>query len=348
MSITDHRVIYEHELLNSKHTDALIHTTRTNLLKYFEAVYTEQDSSAKARFSHVCNIFLSSFVRADVLAEKYQFHYKTGSLLVYFLAATAILCAAAENLFKAVPHEAILIEIISIAGIIFILIYGNAIGWHRRWLDYRFLAERLRCALFMAFAGEEVSSGFSRHDLYHANENDHWAFSYMRRIWNQWEKSGESQQDNIESLEQLKLFLRTAWLEDQRGYQKGNIARQMKKHHRLSLTGEILFLLTFAAAIAHYFHLGGHMFSPALTFASIGLPALGAAFSGLRAHFEHNKLSRRSQQMAKYLAVLENRLAAANDSKTLLQVLHEAEALMLSENAEWHAVVGYHELQKPA
>ncbi len=348
MSMADLRAVYEREQVNQVTIEACIRNRRAELLNSLATIHGDGEPVVKNRLLKICELFLPSYAKADVLAGKYQSYYKTGSTLIYMLAALAILSASAESLFPVVPHQAILIEIASISCIIFIFTYGNLKGWHRRWLDYRYLAERFRFAVFMALMREKVSTGFSRHDLYHPAHFDHWVFLCMRETWNTWENLDLPRLSDPDSYKIIKQFIRIAWIEDQKTYHYKNVIKQLTKHKRLSLLSEILFFLTFAAAVAHYFHWGGHSLSPSLTFASISFPALGAAFSGLRAHFEHNKLARRSEQMVKHLAIIETDLDAVTDMDGLLQVAHEAETLMLNENSDWHAIIGYHALEKPA
>ncbi len=76
----------------------------------------------------------------------------------------------------------ILLEIFSIIFIIFIIKYGNRIGWHRKWLDYRLLAERFRFAVFMAMVGEEVSTRFSQNDLNRIQNRDNRVFLFFREV----------------------------------------------------------------------------------------------------------------------------------------------------------------------
>ena len=146
----------------------------------------------------------------------------------------------------------------------------------------------------------------------------------------------------------LKRFISLAWLEDQKKYHLKNIEKHMKKHKKYSVTGEMLFFLTLIAAVLHYLGAGGHARGPLLAFLAISFPAAGAAFSALRAHFEHNRLSRRSEKIVYYIEELEARLGKVDSMEGLLRVVREAESLMLNENSEWYVMIGFHRLETPA
>jgi hypothetical protein len=101
---------------------------------------------------------LPDFVRATMLAARYQKRYLNAGTWVYILAATSVATVtvaivvtdrkgflAGENL--------IWLEVVQIAIIMLLLALSGFRGWHRKWIDYRFLAERLRAAMFLFVAG---------------------------------------------------------------------------------------------------------------------------------------------------------------------------------------------------
>lgn len=305
-------------------------------------------SALSAHLETICNTFLPHFARADSLAMKYQFYYSLGSKMIYLLSALAVIAVAAQSLFSSLPHEIILIEIFCIVSILIIIRHGNSVGWHRRWLDYRMLAERFRFAVFMAMAGEKASAKTHGQTLYDEEIKIDWISARFSDVWAQWEELRRPGPDDAVSIEILKRFISLAWLEDQRKYHLKNVVKHLQKHKRYSFIGETLFFLTLIAALLHYLSIGGHALGPSLTFLSISLPAAGSAFSALRSHFEHNKLARRSEKMASYFGELESRLAPVNTMEGLLQIVRDAEVLMLNENSEWYHMIGFHGLDKSA
>lgn len=347
--------IYETERVDQAAAGQTCDDLRATLKGYLERSCAARKEAPKeiitalaAQLEAICTVFLPHFARADSLALKYQAYYRLGSKLVYLLSALAVMAVAAQSLFSFRPHELILVEIFCIIAILVIIKQGNRVGWHRRWLDYRMLAERFRFAVFMAMAGEKASAQPPSQALYVDEIKADWISVRFSEVWAQWEELHHTGPDDAATLEILKGFMSLAWLEDQRGYHLKNAARHRQKHQRYSLVGEALFFLTLVVAVLHYLSIGGHALGPYLTFLAISLPAAGSAASALRAHFEHNKLARRSEKLAAYFGELESRLAAVTTREGLLPVVREAEVLMLNENSEWYQMIGFHKLEKPA
>lgn len=355
----DIRKKYEAESVNDVEIQKTVDDTAAHLWKHLQTSLNELRKEKvvliqelprvlSERFNAVCTLFLPCFGKADFLALKYQTYYKWGSILIYLLSAISVIAVSAQALFISLPHHVILIEILAISSIIFIIKYGNSIGWHRRWLDYRLLAERFRFAVFMAIVGVKASTKFSGSDIYNTRETDHWVFSCFSDIWSRWEKMSNVMIDDRDVFLIIKRFISLAWLDDQKRYHLKNIRKHLKKQRKYSVLGETLFFLTLIAAVLHYIGAGGHEQGPLLTFLAISFPAAGTVFSSLRAHFEHNRLSRRSEKIVYYIEELEARLEKADSMDSLLKVVREAEALMLNENSEWYVMIGFHRLETPA
>jgi hypothetical protein len=356
MANDNSRLEYEKERFDPDKIIRSIEETTGSFQKKLDACITEEQKKGnitkdtvkalRNRLDRICSIFVPNFSKADLLAIKYQNLYRRGSRLVYILAALSVITIAAQSLFSDyIPHAAIAVEILSIAGIILIIRYGNYIGWHRRWIDYRLLAERSRFAAFMAMIGEKAS-GMPRYNL-HNRDKAHWVASYFNDIWRQWEETDKPAISGEDSFRILKTFIRDMWLNDQMGYHERNVKKHLYKHKRLSMAGEVIFFLTFFVAVFHFIHAGGKGLSPYWTFLAISLPAAGSAFSALRTHFEHNKLSRRSEAMAGHIENLVERISGTDNMESLFQIARDAEMLMLSENSEWHDMIGFHRLEAP-
>ena len=110
------------------------------------------------RLNQICSHFLPHFVRADTLAQKYQGIYTLSSKLIYLLAAVMVTAVSAGAVFKVQETAITLFEIAAIAFILFLIYYGNRIGWRKRWQDNRLLSERLRHAVFLAMADQPACS----------------------------------------------------------------------------------------------------------------------------------------------------------------------------------------------
>jgi len=83
-----------------------------------------------------------------------------------------------------------------------------------------------------------------------------------------------------------------------------------------------------------------------LTLLAIGLPTIGAALTGLRSHFEYNKIASRSAMMADHLATLHEDLEKVDSVAGLKEIVGETETLMLQENSDWYFTIGMHHIEK--
>jgi hypothetical protein len=166
----------------------------------------------------------------------------------------------------------------------------------------------------------------------------------LNQLWQTYPKQGCIGSDE---LEETRAFIKEAWLGDQIRFHIKKSKREAKKHHYISLVGEICFFLTLVAAMLHFLHIGNLFIGKIWTFLAIVFPATGSALAGLRAHLEYKKMSQRSEMMVKCLYYLETRLNQAETIEEIESVVSLAENLMLEENAEWHIALKVHELEPP-
>ncbi|MBE0567373.1 MAG: hypothetical protein IH621_15550 [Krumholzibacteria bacterium] len=301
------------------------------------------------RLQQVIAHFGPAYHEAGARAERAQNTYRQTSKAVYILATLAVLIVAAQSIFG-LSHWIIAGEFGAIAVILLMTKLGNRRGWHMLWLENRLEAEWLRHGIFVAFLSGQTTPGIDRH----------WACRWVARsdgvakvkqVWNELPHLGAPPEAGLGI---LKAFMRSAWLEEQRDYHARKAAHEVAKHHRIERAGELAFWLTFVAAalhlvphsIYHHFHLPDKPIIRVLTILAIGLPALGAALTGLRAHFEYRKIAARSAMMAEHLEILIGDLAGVRTVTQLGELVKETETLMLQENSDWYFTIGLHELEK--
>ncbi|MBI5182160.1 MAG: hypothetical protein HZA06_04515 [Nitrospirae bacterium] len=297
------------------------------------------------RLDALCRHFLPHYAKADALANKYQRIYRLASKSIYIMAASSVIVVSAQYIFHDyIPEKAIFLEIALMVLILFIIGYGNHIGWHRRWLDYRLLAERLRFGLLVAFLADKTACSV-REDFHCKWLEDSWPVSLYMKIQT---KNQRLKPAASSSLYLLKIFLNAAWLDYQKSYHEKKSKGDLKKHRAISRTGEVFYGLTLLAAVFHAFHVGNEFMARILTFLAIAFPVTGAAFSALRAHFEYKKIAERSHVMAIRLNRLQGELNNVKDMEDFRKFVYSAEALMFEENADWHVSMGIHDLEPPA
>ena len=346
-----YRRVYEAEnlspkKLNSKQNEALAKLKR-HLENSFADCSDRMNEEVKKplweRMKIISHHILPHFAKAELLAGKYQRLYRLASKTIYILAALAVISIAAQFIFH-LPHQVIAVEILSMIIVLLIITYGNHVGWHRRWLDYRLLAERLRYEVFVSFLTDAVT--FDESDYLHCRAvHTSWSIKLFNEIKSRNRIDGKLSPAFWGC---LKSFLKTAWLEDQRQYHDKKSEEELEKHKLISRCGEVFFALTLVAALLHFFHVGNDFAGKTWTFLAISFPAIGSAFSALRAHFEYKKIADRSMRMVEWLQELINKVDAVNSLDTLQILVKQTESLMLQENSDWHVTMHVHHLETPA
>jgi hypothetical protein len=287
--------------------------------------------------------FADEYAKADVLALQYQKRYVHASVSIYLLSALAVLAVAAQHLFS-LHHLVVALEILAMVLILGILYLENRLRWQGRWLDYRFLAERIRYGLYLAFLLQGSDPNETKSPWNHRAETT-WCFRYFLKFWDKRPVSAPLQERDVTV---IKSLIDRTWLEDQRLYHFGKKTTMKKKDQILSIFSKLFFRMTLLAAflhlspaILHLLHLNIHWpaeqaINPTLTFLAITFPTLASSFTGLRAHFDYNKTADRSRMMERSLEILQKELAKTKDLQDIIKIVIEAESLMIQENLEWY------------
>jgi hypothetical protein len=276
---------------------------------------------------------LSQFVRATTLAARYQARYLIAGTWVYILAATSVATVTVVTLFFegrslfGIPGERLIwLEVAQIVVIVMLLAVSALRGWHRKWIDYRFLAERLRAAMFLFVAGipcdPPALAGQRR-------ASDEWTIRAFG-----WIASMCPVPSSVEAIDPVKNFVLDAWIEDQRKFYEGKCHLHEFRHKWLEIAGYAVFGLTAVAAILH-----ANVRSNFLASFAIILPAVGASLAGIRTFREHLRNSKRYESMAEYLKRVVAEIKKESDAKHLQSILLEANEMMMREHTEWRVVM---------
>jgi hypothetical protein len=289
---------------------------------------------------------LRYFVRSNLLAMRYQYRHQQTQNLAYLMALAAVAIAAFQILF--VPDQPMILisEVVLMLIALAIIGVGRRQQWHARWMDYRFLAERLHSALFMAVANiiDVTTLRPPRHLSLSYTFKD-WMVAAFSTIWN---RRPRFQDWDSSALEKLKSFLCEAWIEDQIRYHSSTSQRHHRQHYRMASASYILFGLTICVALLHIVNIGPHLVESILAFAAIVFPAVAASLSAIRTHRDYLRSSMRSAEMVRHLQELKGRVMLAQDYNSLQTLLKETEETMLHENEDWRVVIRFHEPEVPA
>ena len=110
------------------------------------------DAFGQAR-EHLAAWMIPFLVRADLLATRVQPRFRLVSAAVFGMAAAAVAVVALQISFLPGEDWAVFPEILLLLALLASPWLANRLRLHHRWTSYRFLAERLRSAYFLALAG---------------------------------------------------------------------------------------------------------------------------------------------------------------------------------------------------
>lgn len=293
---------------------------------------------------------LPQFVCVDLLAERYRDrHMKAGSA-IYALAGAAVATVTIQLLFFKHLPGLLWLEVAEMASILLLLSASRIGNWHRKWIDYRFLAECLRAGVFFRVAGIKYKSTVHLSKVNLSHRPDDWVVKAFAWVW-----SKESQAKSSYGIlfEPLKNFVLASWIDDQVAYYRKTSKKHRQRHTRLARGGETLFALTLVIAIIHATGLVNQglasifVVPDILVALGVILPAVAAALAGIRIHREYLRNAEQYGNIACHLTAISNDIKQTSDMQTLTGLLEEANEVMLREHQHWREVLSFRKLETP-
>lgn len=290
---------------------------------------------------------------ANFLAIRYAQLFRSGHITNYVLSALAVNLALFGLIVPSIKLYLVFAEL-GVIGLLFLNTNAGTQGnWHRKWLQYRYLAETLRPFLYLkrtGMIGPPFRSQGSVHAMHRRGGAD-WTHWYAAAVWRQMDwPVGEL---TTESIRQLADDVVTEQLLPQAAYHKVNAERMHKLDHRLHEIGNFLMGAVIAACFLYimgYFlvHEWTAQLTGAFIFLTAGLPAIGAAVFGMRGHGEHLLAASRSAHTVKALSGNVERLRGAAKLDQLAKELEGSASIMLADLNEWTASYSERSLEIPA
>jgi len=309
--------------------------------------------SYKAKFGSGYERQALAYEWSNFLAIRYAQLFRGGHITNYMLAALAVLTALAGLLLPDIKAWLVVGELTLIGMLLFNTKVGSEGGWHRKWLQYRHLAECLRPLPYLKrtglvgppFRNEHVSASRGRGAV------GDWTRWYSAAIWREMPSPGGTM--DAQAIRELAEEVVQNDVEDQVAYHRVNAKRMHELDHRLHLVGEVV-MASVIAACGLYLVL--NLAAPHLlkelkygfVFVTAGFPALGAAVFGMRGHGEHLLAASRSANTANSLATNAQKLAQVRDIEGLASELERTAEIMLSDLNEWTVAYSERSLQVPA
>jgi len=307
------------------------------------ACYAPVMAGARQFAAKLETALLPRFVQADTIASRTAQVFRSGYVANFALSALAVILTL---LSLALPIAAkpvlVLLELLTIATVLGLTHTGNRLGWHRRWLDNRNLAEGLRCLAVASQIG--LGAGSGRGDLAASP-------AWVRHVLRQTARAialPDALADQV-WLGDVRTGL-VRLIDDQIAYLGQESRRMHRLEHRLHLAGTALFAATALAcifamaveaglALAHreLSESAMHVFLVGMTMITAGLPAVGAAIYGIRMQGEFASVSERAHDTLERLHVLRHTIGDDELAfDTLQRRIAHLTALLTSDLSDWH------------
>ena len=277
---------------------------------------------------------------ADRMATYYAQTFRSGHIFNFILAAGAVLLGLSSFALPASKLQLAMVEIVITLAIIINTAFGIRHEWHRRWLDYRQLAERLRPLRSLKLLGIAAPDppGSPANPV-----AGRWIDWYAASIWRALGcPHGRIAPDNTADLTDAIVHHE---LEPQIDY-NGRSARQIETlDKRLARLGMGLFVATVVSSVIVVF---GLIYDPDwventndwFTLLSAGFPAVGTAIYGIRFQGDFGASALRSRSTATTLAAIRDQLESgkANLNRSA-DLMEQAARAMLGDLDEWRLII---------
>lgn len=298
---------------------------------------------------------LPAYGWADALGVYYGQVFRSAFVANFVLAGLAVFVVALSIFFKDALHwidkkwPFVAVEVVLISLVLANTIIGKRRGWHRRWMECRDVAERLRVIAGLRRIGTRLITA--------TGQAPNWPFWYARAVSREadlpYADLGETAlAARREDLCQL--------LRHQAEYHKTINERFHALEHRMELAGEFLFMFILVVAAVYVIYAGflGYKLDDALKYTATaltaGVPVLATAIYGIRVIGDFEGISRRSKRMAEDLTDLIGALGADAgdpDRKTDLVLLQcrgqQAADIILGDLEGWRTSAQSRGLQIP-
>jgi hypothetical protein len=327
--------------------------------EHFEEPRTAAEILASVR-EFVNGRLFPYYAQASIVAKESQKRFYRAGKFIYVLSAAAVGSAALGILFPALSWAGFGVELVLLIIIWLTLWQAYRKHSHQDWIENRFLAERIRCGIFMAICGLEPRPIEVLPYMGRSQTVNDWTVRVFDEIWNRLPPlAGCSHGECL----MLNAYVREAWIGGQVKFHNQKKEREGRARRRLALAGRIVLPVTIAAAtlhlllhlwwptgataesvqwLHHWLHEGLHQ---GLAFIALLFPAIAASLAGMEAHREHLRLEKRSANMGPQLERLNRQMASATDPERFESLLQQVDEITLRETQDWLMLMRYVEIK---
>jgi len=292
---------------------------------------------------------LPYFTRTQLLARRYRRYYTMAGTCVSVLAALAVATITLQTLFFPEMTWIIWVEIVEIVCILVLMTASKYGDFHRKWIDYNFLAERIRAAFFLCIVCIHCESPDTPPHMSLSNRPNDWMVIAFESIM-------ETRPISYCRLDipfaPMKKFFRSAWVSNRlRFYEKAS-AYAGRTYHVMIILGETLFVGTLIFAVMHALGVGhvsgaGSELSTSLGLAylTITLPAVGSAIAAIRLQREYLRNAERYSHVVRHMTAIRSNVRHAHSMEELCNLLQEMNELSLREQQNWRIVFRFRRIE---
>ena len=279
----------------------------------------------------------SIIARIDHLAGHYARLYRSSTVTEILVTIIAALASALTLIFFPFLAGGPIVAQMVVNGLVLIDARTRTTRrWHERWLDYRVIAERLRCLRFLRPLGLGLNGAAQRH-------GDSWVEWYTRRL----QRALDHPNGTIEGSDPAHFAERLSEIEipDQIKYHDAAFRQLGTLDHRLSAAASATLAATIASAVLFMIaaYLAGGVDN--VSWKSLAwvllfvLPAAAAAFTAMRAGADLDLLAERSATTSATLAELQRVIRSTDMTYDRAAVAATKVAgIMGDELSEWRFV----------
>jgi hypothetical protein len=282
---------------------------------------------------------LPYFLRADQLALRYQTRHRLAISLLYALSALAVGAVAFQHVFFQEQYWLAWIEFAALVIVFAIsLLRVSLLG---RWTSARFIAERLRSAMFLSRVGGVPTFATIPGSRDEERPGADWAGRAVREIW--FRSATTVDVDLLAEATDIASDL----VQSQINYHQKRRNRWERLQRRTTWLAIALFGLSVVSSLAHSLHVLPENWPDVTVFVSIVIPAVAAAISGFAAQSEFGRQAMQSAHALRELQRLQVVLSSARTEAEVRPLLTQLDTLMHGDAAEWYVSASLHDEKLP-
>ncbi|MBN2733577.1 MAG: hypothetical protein JXQ82_01810 [Methanomicrobiaceae archaeon] len=334
------RIFDSYQSLNDYNNEKISRKKYTaNIERYIKMINSECHKAdlPENMVEPVYNSLLPNFTRTKILARKYMHLYLLSGTSVSILAALAVFTITLQTIFFPENSTLVWLEVAEIILIISFMSCSRYCNFHRKWIDYNFLSERIRSAFFLYVVFITCKKPDTPPHMTLAHRPNDWMVMAFESLME--EVTIPYCRIDI-PFEPVKKFLISAWINNRLRYYERESRNSGKKFFSLTIAGETLFILTLILAVVHALGIGHWELynieaSMILASLTISLPAFAAAIASIRVQREYLRNKERYSHIVRHITSIKNEMEHVKDMNALSSLLEEMNEITLREQQDW-------------